>query len=74
MSATLTGRSDIAAVAGGERGGDLGEPALDDCSARVTFTHHGQTATGTLSSTPTGRLTGAVAKQHQTTGTSDPQA
>jgi hypothetical protein len=47
--------------------------AMDDSSARVTFTDHGRTAAGTLFFDEEGRLTDFVAKRYRTPGASSPQ-
>jgi uncharacterized protein DUF6544 len=46
--------------------------AVDDSSARVTLTDHGQIATGTLFIDQHGRLTDFVAKRYRTLDSSDP--
>jgi len=45
---------------------------VDDSSARVTLTDHGQTATGTLFIDQQGKLTDFVAKRYRTLDSSDP--
>jgi hypothetical protein len=47
--------------------------AVDDSSARVTLTDHGQTATGTLVFDNQGRLTNFVAERYRTADASSPQ-
>jgi hypothetical protein len=52
--------------------GNISFEAVDDSSARVTLTDHGQTATGTLFIDQQGRLTDFVAKRYRTPDSSDP--
>jgi hypothetical protein len=47
--------------------------AVDDSSAQVTLTDHGQTATGTLVFDNQGRLTDFVAKRYRTADASSPE-
>jgi hypothetical protein len=47
--------------------------AVDDCSAGVTLTDHGRTATGTLFFDTQGRLTDFVAKRYRAADASDPE-
>ena len=52
--------------------GNISFKAVDDSSARVTLTDHGQTATGTLFFDTQGRLTNFVAQRYRTAGATDP--
>jgi hypothetical protein len=52
--------------------GNISFEAVDDSSARVTLTDHGQTATATLVFDTDGRLTEFVAKRYRTADASDP--
>ncbi len=47
--------------------------AVDDCSARVTLTDHGRTATGTLVFDTEGRVTDFAARRYRTPGASSPE-
>jgi hypothetical protein len=53
--------------------GNISFEAVDDSSARVTLTDHGQTATATLFFDTQGRLTDVVAKRYRTADASDPE-
>jgi hypothetical protein len=53
--------------------GNISFEAVDDSSARVTLTDHGQTATGILFFDPQGRLTNFVAKRYRAADASDPE-
>jgi hypothetical protein len=53
--------------------GNISFEAVDDSSARVTLTDHGQTATGTLVFDTQGRLTDFVAQRYRTAGASAPE-
>ena len=53
--------------------GNISFEAVDDSSARVTLTDHGQTATATLFFDTQGRLTDFVAKRYRTADASDPE-
>ena len=52
--------------------GNISFEAVDDSSARVTLTDHGQTASGTLFFDGEGRVTDFVAQRYRTAGASSP--
>lgn len=52
--------------------GNISFEAVDDSSARVTLTDHGQTASGTLFFDGEGRVTDFVAQRYRTPGASSP--
>ena len=53
--------------------GNISFEPVDDCSARVTLTDHGRTATGTLVFDQQGRLTDFVARRYRTADASSPE-